>query len=64
LEGNTTLECLDIKSGGISPGSYFAALDIFSRSTTLKTLRLSVLVDIMAEEETKQWFLSSRRITL
>jgi hypothetical protein len=45
LEGNTTLEYLDIKSCGISPGSYFAALECLQPSTTLKSLRLSVLVD-------------------
>jgi hypothetical protein len=54
LEGNTSLECLNIKSSGISAGSYFAALECLQPSTALKTLRLSVKVDAsMAEEEMK-----------
>jgi hypothetical protein len=54
LEGNTTLECLDIKSGGISPGAYLAALESLEPSSTLKTLRLSPFLASMGEEEMNQ----------
>jgi hypothetical protein len=54
LEGNTALECLDIKSGGISPGAYISVLESLQPSTTLKTLRLSPLLDPMGEEEMNQ----------
>jgi hypothetical protein len=55
LEGNTALECLVITSDGISLCSYFAALACLQPNTSLKTLRLSVLVDSsMAREEMNQ----------
>jgi hypothetical protein len=47
LEGNTTLECLDVKSGGIGPGAYFAAFERLQPSSTLKTLRLSPVLASM-----------------
>jgi hypothetical protein len=51
LEGNTTLDCLDIKSGGISPAAYLAALGNLQPSSTLKILRLSPVLASMGEEE-------------
>jgi hypothetical protein len=54
LEGNTTLECLDIKSSGMSPDAYFAALESLQPNSTLKTLRLSPVVASMGEEEVNQ----------
>jgi hypothetical protein len=47
LEGNTTLKCLDIRSSGISPDAYFAALESFQPIMTLKTLRLSPVLASM-----------------
>jgi hypothetical protein len=54
LEGNTTLECLDIKSDGISPGTYISVLESLQPSTTLKTLRLPPVLASMSEEDTNQ----------
>jgi hypothetical protein len=54
LEGNTTLECLEIKSGGISQNTYCVALDSLKPNSTLTTLRLSPVLALMALEETKQ----------
>jgi hypothetical protein len=54
LEGNTTLECLDIKSGGISPDAYISALASLQPSSALKTLRLCPGVGSMGEEEMNQ----------
>jgi hypothetical protein len=54
LKGNTTLECLDIKSDGISPDAYFAALESLQPSSTLKTLRLSPIIASMGEAEMNQ----------
>jgi hypothetical protein len=54
LEGNTTLECLDIKSGGISPDAYFSALESLQPNSTLKTLRLSPVLVSMGEKEMNQ----------
>jgi hypothetical protein len=56
LEGNTTLECLDIKSGGISPDAYISALGSLQPSSALKTIRLSpVLTSItLGVEEMNQ----------
>jgi hypothetical protein len=54
LEGNTTLGCLDIKSGSISPDTYFSALERLQPSTILKTLRFSPVLGSMDEEETNQ----------
>jgi hypothetical protein len=54
LEGSTTLEYLNIKSGGISPDSYFAALEGFQPNTTLKTLRLSPLLASMGDDKMDQ----------
>lgn len=51
LEKNTTLECLDIKSSGIGPDAYFAALKGFQRNTALKTLQLSPVLALMGERE-------------
>jgi hypothetical protein len=53
LEGNTTLECLNIKSGGISPNSYSAALESLQPSSILKTLRIYPVLVSMGEEEMK-----------
>jgi hypothetical protein len=45
LEGNATLVCLNIKSGGgISPDTYISALESLQPSSTLTTLRLSPLL--------------------
>jgi hypothetical protein len=41
LEGNTTLECLNIKTGGIDPDAYFTALESLQSSSRLRTLQLS-----------------------
>jgi hypothetical protein len=54
LEGNNTLDCLDIKSGGISPDAYCAALESLQPSSTLKTLLLSPVLASMGEEEMNQ----------
>jgi hypothetical protein len=54
LEGNTSLESLDIKSGGISSDAYIAALESLQPSTTLETLRLSPVLTSMAKEEMNQ----------
>jgi hypothetical protein len=51
LEGNTTLESLDIKSGGITPDAYIAALQSLQPSSTLKTLRLSPVLASMGLDE-------------
>jgi hypothetical protein len=51
LEGNTTLEYLNIKSSGISPGSFLAALESLHPNSTLKTLRLSLKVDASIPEQ-------------
>jgi hypothetical protein len=53
LGNNNTLECLGIKSGGISPDTYFLALESLQPSSTLKTLRLSPVLASMGEEEMK-----------
>jgi hypothetical protein len=47
LKGKTTLECLEIKSGGITPGAYFVALKSLQPNSTLKTLRLSPVLASM-----------------
>jgi hypothetical protein len=54
LEGSTTLECLDMKSDGISPDAYFAALESLQPSWTLKTLRLSPVLASMGNDKMKQ----------
>jgi hypothetical protein len=56
LDGNTTLDCLDIKSGGISLEAYISALASLQPSSALKTLRLSpVLASItLGVEEMNQ----------
>jgi hypothetical protein len=55
LEGNSTLECLDIiNSGGIGHGAYFAAFERLQPSSRLKTLRLSPVLASMGEEEMNQ----------
>ena len=54
LEGNTTLECLDIKSGGINSDTYFVALESLQPISTLMTLLLSPLVASMGEAEMNQ----------
>jgi hypothetical protein len=54
LKGNTTLEYLHIKSNGISPDVYISALESLQPSSTLKTLRLSPIIDSMGEEEMNQ----------
>jgi hypothetical protein len=52
LEGNTTLECLDINSGSITRDVYFAALESLQLSSTLKKFNLSpVLVSITLDSE-------------
>jgi hypothetical protein len=51
LGGNTTLECLDIKSSRIYPDGYFAALEGLRPNSALKTLRLSPVLALMGEEE-------------
>jgi hypothetical protein len=61
LEGNTTLECLDVKSGGIGPDAYFAALERLQPSSSLKTLRLSPVLASMGEEEMNQVALLVRK---
>jgi hypothetical protein len=54
LEGNTTLECLGIKSRGISLDAYFAALEGLQPNTTLKVLRLSPILASMGDGKMKQ----------
>jgi Ran GTPase-activating protein (RanGAP) involved in mRNA processing and transport len=54
LESNTTLECLDIKSRGISPDAYFAALESLQPNTALKTLRLSPVLASMGDDKMEQ----------
>jgi hypothetical protein len=54
LEGNTTMECLDIKSRGISPDAYFAALESLQPNTILKTLRLSPALASMGDDKMEQ----------
>jgi hypothetical protein len=54
LEGNTTLECLDITSGGIGLDAYYSALESLQPNTTLKTLRLSPVLASMGVEEMNQ----------
>jgi hypothetical protein len=54
LEEDTTLECLDVKSGGISLDAYFAALESLQPSSALTTLRLSPVLASMGVQEMKQ----------
>jgi hypothetical protein len=54
LEGNTTLESLEIKSGGITSDAYIAALNSLQHNLTLTTLRLSPDLASMGEEEMSQ----------
>jgi hypothetical protein len=54
LQGNTTLECLVIRRGGIGPDAYFAALESLQSSSVLKTLRLSAVLTLMGEKEMNQ----------
>jgi hypothetical protein len=54
MKGNTTLEYLHIKSDGIGPDAYFAALKSLQPSSALKTLRLSPGLASMGEEEMNQ----------
>jgi hypothetical protein len=54
LGGNTTLECLVIKSSGIKPDAYFAALQSLQLSSALKTLRLSPVLALMGEQGMNQ----------
>jgi hypothetical protein len=51
LKGNTSLESLEIKSAGVSPDKYFAALESLQPNSALKTLRLSPVLAFMGEEE-------------
>jgi hypothetical protein len=54
LKGNTTLECLDIKSRGVSLDGYFAALEGLQPNTTLKALRLSPILASMGDDKMNQ----------
>jgi hypothetical protein len=54
LEGNTTLECLDITSGGIGSDAYISALESLQPNMTLKILRLSPVLASMGVEEMHQ----------
>jgi hypothetical protein len=54
LEGNTTLEYLDISAGGISAKAYISALESLQPNSTLKTLRLPPFLTSMGEEEMNQ----------
>jgi hypothetical protein len=51
LNGNATLECLDIKIGIISQDTYCSALDSLEPNLALKTLRLSPVLASMGEKE-------------
>jgi hypothetical protein len=54
LDGNTTLECLDIQIGCISPQTYIVALDSLQPNSTLTTLRLSPYRPFITLEDMKQ----------
>jgi hypothetical protein len=55
LEGNTTLECLDIKNSFNSPDAYVAVFEYLQPGSTLKTLRHSVFgLASMTEQEMNQ----------
>jgi hypothetical protein len=54
LEGNATLESLDIKSGGITPNAYFTALENLQPITALTTLRFSPVLASMGKAEMNQ----------
>jgi hypothetical protein len=54
LEGNTTLECLDICSSGIGPDAYFAALKSLQPISALQTLRLWPKLNSFGNNEMNQ----------